>query len=453
MDKLLKVGPKSYDGSSEVTITAADLGLETALKYHGVTTTPLTDGATTKPITIGGTNHYQSAGCVVIYSTTASGSTEFVWNGNKWEKLGDGINYKVKQEAVPDPAVSGSILAFIDTISQDTNGVISPTKKSVPTGTTAVTGVVKLVSGDLRDVTYNNGVAAAGGHSHSQYSLTGHTHPEYSKSDTATTETGHYTPSKSASTYSGGWITGIKLDSKKHVTEVTTASTAHTHSQYSPTGHTHSEYATTTALNDLIGDIEDNELVVSTIVTKINDSCGFNENSESVLPNGQNLTEAITELQNHSHNKVNSATTSYSATTVYSTTANSKVYLVGVTGTGSSYQQLYKNTGVTMSASCIYATSDERLKDFKGDIECDLEKLKNIPKKYFSWKDDESKSIQIGTSAQEVHKLYPEIVSIDDDGTHSVAYDRLSIVALSAIDKLYDMVKELQTKMMNLKIV
>ena len=99
-----------------------------------------------------------------------------------------------------------------------------------------------------------------------------------------------------------------------------------------------------------------------------------------------------------------------------------------------------------MSASCIYATSDERLKDFKGDIECDLEKLKNIPKKYFSWKDDESKSIQIGTSAQEVHKLYPEIVSIDDDGTHSVAYDRLSIVALSAIDKLYDMVKELKTK-------
>lgn len=332
--------------------------------------------------------------------------------------------------------------------------------------------------------------------------------------DTATTETGHYTPTGTPTTYSGGWITAIKLDSKKHVTSVTTASTA----------HTHSEYATTTALNDLIGDIEDNELVISTIVTKINDSCGFNENSESVLPNGQNLTEAITELQNHSHNKVNSATTSvsattvpwagvtdkpsfaiydgnnylytpsyinvgidqqndlacssiyfesnydrfirkcsvprlkeilgrvssattsHSATTVYSTTANSKVYLVGVTGTGSSYQQLYKNTGVTMSASCIYATSDERLKDFKGDIECDLEKLKNIPKKYFSWKDDESKSIQIGTSAQEVHKLYPEIVSIDDDGTHSVAYDRLSIVALSAIDKLYDMVKELQTK-------
>ena len=74
------------------------------------------------------------------------------------------------------------------------------------------------------------------------------------------------------------------------------------------------------------------------------------------------------------------------------------------------------------------------MKDFYEDVDCDLEALKSIPKKYFSWKSDDGKGRQVGTSAQELRKLYPEIVSVDEDGTHSVAYDRLSIVALSALD-------------------
>ena len=139
-----------------------------------------------------------------------------------------------------------------------------------------------------------------------------------------------------------------------------------------------------------------------------------------------------------------SATTTKSA---YTTTTDSKVYLLGTNLDTDGDSSLYKNTGVTMSASCIFATSDERLKDFYEDIDCNLDELKNIPKKYFSWKDDADKGRQIGTSAQELHKLYPEIVSIDDEGTHSVAYDRLSIVALAAIDKLYEENKELKERL------
>jgi len=40
-------------------------------------------------------------------------------------------NKKNVQTAVSDPTANGSSLTFIDTISQDTQGVISPTKKSV----------------------------------------------------------------------------------------------------------------------------------------------------------------------------------------------------------------------------------------------------------------------------------------------------------------------------------
>ena len=124
-----------------------------------------------------------------------------------------------------------------------------------------------------------------------------------------------------------------------------------------------------------------------------------------------------------------------------------KLYLVGTTTAGSSdYKQLYNDSRIYTSGGCLFATSDERLKDFYEDVDCDLDALKSIPKKYFSWKSDDGKGRQVGTSAQELRKLYPEIVSVDEDGTHSVAYDRLSIVALSAIDKLYDTIKELQTK-------
>ena len=45
------------------------------------------------------------------------------------EKLGNEGSYKVKQTAVSSPSASSTTNAFIDTISQDTNGVIKPTKK------------------------------------------------------------------------------------------------------------------------------------------------------------------------------------------------------------------------------------------------------------------------------------------------------------------------------------
>lgn len=151
--KSLTVGGKTYDGSAAVTINASDLGLDSALKYHGVTTTALTDGATTNPIVINGANHTATTGCVVFY-----GSKEFVFNGSKWYELGDGSNHKIKQTAVASPSASGSTTAFIDTISQDANGVITATKKNVSVNITANATdddvVILTGSGDTNSVTY-----------------------------------------------------------------------------------------------------------------------------------------------------------------------------------------------------------------------------------------------------------------------------------------------------------
>lgn len=94
--------------------------------------------------------------------------------------------------------------------------------------------------------------------------------------------------------------------------------------------------------------------------------------------------------------------------------------------------------GVVSGATAYYQDSDERLKDFGEDIDVDFNKLKEIPKKYFTWKSDDTKKIDLGTSAQKVRELYPELVGGEDDTTLSVDYAKLSIIALKAVDKLHE---------------
>jgi hypothetical protein len=139
VSNLLTCGSKTYNGSQAVEIVAADLGLSSALKYIGITDTPLTDEDTTLEISISGEPVTVSNGDVVFYE-----DKEFVWNGSKWELLGAELTYKVIQNAVPDPdpAPDESALTFISNIEQDANGVISPTKKSVQAATATQAGIV-----------------------------------------------------------------------------------------------------------------------------------------------------------------------------------------------------------------------------------------------------------------------------------------------------------------------
>lgn len=101
----------------------------------------------------------------------------------------------------------------------------------------------------------------------------------------------------------------------------------------------------------------------------------------------------------------------------------------------------------TLTAAATYHSSDERLKTFDGDVEVDLEKLKALPKKYFHWTADADGKRQLGTSAQAVEKLFPELVSTNSDGYKSVNYANLSIVALAAVDKLAEQNAELERRM------
>jgi hypothetical protein len=105
-------------------------------------------------------------------------------------------------------------------------------------------------------------------------------------------------------------------------------------------------------------------------------------------------------------------------------------------------------TGQLTTSDGTYTSSDERLKNFYDEIEVDLDSMSQINKKYFSYKD--SNKIQIGVSAQEVQKLYPELVG-ENDGYLTVAYDKLSVIALKAIDVLHQDNLKLKAEIEELK--
>lgn len=130
----------------------------------------------------------------------------------------------------------------------------------------------------------------------------------------------------------------------------------------------------------------------------------------------------------------------------------------GTVNVGTTTNKFYQGhfSSSIYSGSSVYASygffesSDERLKTFVKPISVDLDKLSALKKSYFYWKDNNDR-LQLGVSAQEIQKMYPELVTENEDGYLTVAYDKLSVVALAAIDKLNAKNKELEDRLLNLE--
>lgn len=132
----------SLGGSLTADALRTSLGLSTAMHYRGKATVALSDGGTQDPTITGyDFTNDKMAGDVVIDKDS---SMEYVWNGTAWERLGSETSFKTIQAAKSSPSASGTTTSFIDTISQDTNGVITATKKTVTTATTSTAGITTL---------------------------------------------------------------------------------------------------------------------------------------------------------------------------------------------------------------------------------------------------------------------------------------------------------------------
>ena len=120
--------------------------------------------------------------------------------------------------------------------------------------------------------------------------------------------------------------------------------------------------------------------------------------------------------------------------------AVAEFYMGGSTGGGT---QLYVRSGgsggVRLDAGSTgwVSASDIRLKYIKKPIEKAVESLSTLQTVYYSWKDSDNKNLHIGLIAQEVEKVFPELVSESSiDGMKGVNYTELIPVIIKAIQEL-----------------
>ena len=119
----------------------------------------------------------------------------------------------------------------------------------------------------------------------------------------------------------------------------------------------------------------------------------------------------------------------------------------------STYAKIYmSNSGAVYASSGFYESSDERLKSILNPIKVNLDDLAKLRKIYYLWNNTPEDGRQLGMIAQDVQKLYPELVSMDKNtGYLSLAYDKLSVIALEAIDTLYEEYKQLKERVNKLE--
>jgi hypothetical protein len=121
--------------------------------------------------------------------------------------------------------------------------------------------------------------------------------------------------------------------------------------------------------------------------------------------------------------------------------------------------------GVVLSSAATSwaSSSDERLKNINYIIENAVSKLSSLRTVNFSWKSDQTKKEYLGLIAQDVEKVFPQVISknnlhsnIDDvqiDSTEylSVRYTELIPVLVKAIQELSAQVDILKQEIINLK--
>jgi len=126
--------------------------------------------------------------------------------------------------------------------------------------------------------------------------------------------------------------------------------------------------------------------------------------------------------------------------------AVAEFYMGGSTGGGT---QLYVRSGgsggVRLDAGSTgwVSASDIRLKDVTKPIQKAVESLSGLQTIYYSWKDSIDKSLHIGLIAQEVEKVFPELVSESSiDGMKGVNYTELIPVIIKAIQELNEKINK-----------
>jgi len=108
-------------------------------------------------------------------------------------------------------------------------------------------------------------------------------------------------------------------------------------------------------------------------------------------------------------------------------------------------------SGDIRATSDVIAFSDRRVKENIVTVDNALDKVTQLRGVTYTRKDIDDKSTKIGVIAQEVLEVLPEVVSIDDEDKHSVAYGNMAGVFIEAIKELKAEVDSLKKEIKQLK--
>ena len=118
------------------------------------------------------------------------------------------------------------------------------------------------------------------------------------------------------------------------------------------------------------------------------------------------------------------------------------------------YGCIKERNGTVIGGFC---SSDQRLKQNIEPFEPVLEKLVQVQPVYFDWRTDEFPEFHLGTSrssgliAQDVEKVFPEMVAEDARGFKAVEYSQLPLLLLQAIREQQEQIVQLRSQLELLK--
>ena len=184
----------------------------------------------------------------------------------------------------------------------------------------------------------------------------------------------------------------------------------------------------------------------------------FEDSSNNIsvagLVDGRDLATDGTKLDGIEANADVTDATNVAAAGALMATSSSSVEL-GSLGIGTAASGTTGEIRATNNITAYY--SDERLKDFHGQIEDALSKVKNLNGYYFT-ENETAKNLgyangdmQVGVSAQEVQAVLPEVVTqapISDEYL-TVYYDKLVPLLIEAIKDLSDKIEKLENGVTN----
>lgn len=119
---------------------------------------------------------------------------------------------------------------------------------------------------------------------------------------------------------------------------------------------------------------------------------------------------------------------------------------IGTTGPDMAYKL---DVAGDVRAIAFYYDSDISLKENIAPIKNSLGKILSIEGVYFNWKD--SGDDAVGLIAQEVEKIFPQVVSTDKQGIKSVEYSKLIAPLIEAIKEQQGQIDELRAEIELLK--